>query len=218
MEMEIKDEGKKLKIESGKNKKNVFSFFFSATMTSGDEDDILACSYKTVIHRPIKSVVPHPVQPLPPLPSPPAQISSPPPTPHFYLAPADNPTQMPTQSEMLPLTPSPLFQAPPTSLPVFVLPPPVNLSIHHRAHTDTDLAFYNQQPLLYPVHWYPSPTFFYPNQNNIPTNFVYGPVPPFIMHPIPQQHQQQVRSSSADCRRTATNGSEHRVIHPERVW
>jgi len=38
------------------------------------------------------------------------------------------------------------------------------------------------------------------------------------MHPVPQQHQQQVRSSSADCRRTANNGSEHRVIHPERVW
>jgi hypothetical protein len=97
-----------------------------------------------------------------------------------------------------------------------VLPsPPVNLPIHHRAHTDTDLLFYNQQPLVYPVHWYPPPTFIYTNQSTPPANFVYGPLPPFVMHPIPQQ---QVRSSSADCRRTANNGNEHRVIHPERVW
>jgi hypothetical protein len=100
-----------------------------------------------------------------------------------------------------------------------VLPsPPVNLPIHHRAHTDTDLRFYNQQPLIYPVHWYPPTAFIYPNQSTPPANFVYGPLPPFVMHPIPQQHQQQVRSSSADCRRTANNGNEHRVIHPERVW
>ncbi|CAF4104812.1 unnamed protein product [Rotaria sp. Silwood2] len=173
----------------------------SATMTSGDEDDFLACSYKTVIRRPTPTTIPQ---------------LQPPPPPHFYLASTENPMQTSTQQEILALTPSPIIPTPTTPLSVFMLPsPPVNLPIHHRAHTDTDLVFYNQQSLLYPVHWYPSPTFFYPNQNPLPTNFVYGPVPSFVMHPI---HQQQVRSSSADCRRTANNGSEHRVIHPERVW
>jgi hypothetical protein len=163
-------------------------------MTSGDEDDNLACSFKTVIHRPKAP-------------------------PHFYLAPTDNPPQTSTQTEIIALTPSPLISAPPPPLPVLMLPsPPVNLPIHHRAHTDTDLLFYNQQALLYPVHWYPPPAFIYPNQSTPPANFVYGPLPSFVIHPIPHQHQQQVRSSSADCRRTANNGSEHRVIHPERVW
>jgi MAP kinase interacting serine/threonine kinase len=174
----------------------------SATMTSGDEEDYLACSFKTVIHRPAVPMVPPP----PPIPPPP----------HFYLAPTDNPSQLVIQSEITAQTPSPSIPAPPPPLPVLVLPsPPVNLPIHHRAHTDTDLLFYNQQPLVYPVHWYPPPTFIYPNQSTPPANFVYGPLPPFVMHPIPQQ---QVRSSSADCRRTANNGNEHRVIHPERVW
>ncbi|CAF3730850.1 unnamed protein product [Rotaria sp. Silwood1] len=177
----------------------------SATMTSGDEDDFLACSYKTVIHRPTPVTLPQ-AQPQPP----------PPPSPHFYLAPIENSTQTPTQPEILTLTPSPIIPVPTSPLSVFMLPSPtVNLPIHHRAHTDTDLVFYNQQPLLYPIHWYPSPAFFYPNQNPLPTNFLYGPVPSFVMHPI---HQQQVRSSSADCRRTANNGSEHRVLYPERVW
>ncbi len=155
-------------------------------MTSGDEDDYLACSFKTVIHCPTKTAV------VPP--------------PHFYLAPTDNPSQ----SEIL----APIIPAP---LPVLVLPspPPLNLPIHHRAHTETDLLVYNQQAFVYPVRWYPSQAFIYPNQSTPPANFVYGPLPPFVMHPIPQH---QVRSSSADCRRTANNGSEHRVIHPERVW
>jgi len=161
-------------------------------MTSGDEDDYLACSYKTVIHCPTKTAT------VPP--------------PHFYLAPTDNPSQTLSQSEIL----TPIIPAPPAPLPVLVLPsPPLNLPIHHRAHTETDLLFYNQQAFVYPVRWYPSPAFIYPNQSTPPANFVYGPLPPFVMHPIPQH---QVRSSSADCRRSANNGSEHRVIHPERVW
>ena len=175
-------------------------------MTSGDEEDLLACSFKTVIHRPAPPMV---------LPVPAPATSPPPPPPHFYLAPTDNPIQSAIQSELIAQTPSPSIPAPPP-LPVLVLPsPPVNLPIHHRAHTDTDLLFYNQQSLVYPVHWYPPPTFIYPNQSTPPANFVYGPLPPFVMHPIPQP---QVRSSSADCRRTANNGNEHRVIHPERVW
>ncbi|CAF1685285.1 unnamed protein product, partial [Adineta ricciae] len=102
------------------------------------------------------------------------------------------------------------------ALPVLVLPsPPVNLPIHHRAHTDTDLLFYNQQPVIYPLRWYAPSAFMYSNHSTPPANFVYGPVTSLVMHPIPPQ---QVRSSSADCRRTATNNSEHRVIHPERVW
>lgn len=184
---------------------DAFISIFSATMTSGDEEDFLACSFKTVIHRPTVAAV----KPPPP----------PPPPPHFYLAPTDNPSQPLVQSETSTQTPSPLIPAPLPPLPVLVLPsPPVNLPIHHRAHTDTDLRFYNQHPILYPVHWYPAPAFIYPNQSTPPANFVYGPLPSFVMHPIPQQHQQQVRSSSADCRRTANNGNEHRVIHPERVW
>ncbi|CAF1365220.1 unnamed protein product [Adineta steineri] len=178
----------------------------SATMTSGDEDDYLACSFKTVIHCPTKSsaVVKQPILPPPP--------------PHFYLAPNDNPSQTSTPSEILALTPSPLIPVSPVPLPVLVLPsPPVNLPIHHRAHTETDLHFYNQQPYIYPVRLYPTPGFIYPSQSTPPANFVYGPpLPPFVMHPIPAH--QQVRSSSADCRRTANNGNEHRVIHPERVW
>ncbi|CAF1425319.1 unnamed protein product [Adineta steineri] len=180
----------------------------SATMTSGDEDDYLACSFKTVIHCPTKSsAVVKQQQPI-----------LPPPPPHFYLASNDNPSQTSTPSEILALTPSPLIPVSPVPLPVLVLPsPPVNLPIHHRAHTETDLHFYNQQPYIYPVRLYPSPGFIYPSQSTPPANFVYGPpLPPFVMHPIPAH--QQVRSSSADCRRTANNGNEHRVIHPERVW
>lgn len=177
-------------------------------MTSGDEDDYLACSFKTVIHCPKTSAVKQPQK----------QPMSPPLPPHFYLAPTDNLPQTATQSEILPLIPSPLIPTPPAPLPVLVLPsPPVNLPIHHRAHTDTDLLFYNQQPMIYPVRWYPSPAFIYPNQSTPPANFVYGPpIPPFVIHSIP--HQQPVRSSSADCRRTANHNSEHRVVHPERVW
>jgi hypothetical protein len=174
-------------------------------MTSGDEEDYLACSFKTVIHRP-------PVPMVPPPPPPP--IAAPP---HFYLASTDNPSHSAIQSEITTHTSSSssFIPAPPVPLPVLVLPsPPVNLPIHHRAHTDTDLLFYNQQSFVYPVHWYP-PAFIYPNQSTPPANFVYGPLPTFVMHPIPQQ---QVRSSSADCRRTANNINEHRVIHPERVW
>lgn len=171
-------------------------------MTSGDEEDLLACSFKTVIHRP---TVPKTAPPPPP--------STPP---HFYLAPTDHPSQTAVQSDVIPDQPSPLIPVPPVPLPVLVLPsPPLNLPIHQRAHTDTDLLFYNQQSFVYPVHWYPSAAFMYPNQRTPPANFVYGPLPPFTINPLPPQ---QVRSSSADCRRTANNGNEHRVIHPERVW
>jgi serine/threonine protein kinase len=161
----------------------------SATMTSGEEDiggddDYLACSFKTVIHRP---------------------------TPHFYLAPTDNLSQQvqqqPLPPQTLTLTPSPLIPAP--ALPVLVLPPVVNLPMHHRAHTDTDLVFYNQQaqPFFYPANWYPP----------LPPGFIYGPPtapppPPFFMHQVP------FRRSSADCRRTVNNMNEPHVIHPERVW
>ena len=185
-------------------------------MTSGDEEDCLACSFKTVIHRP---TVPKPVPPPPP--------------PHFYLAPTDHPSQAVAQSDVNPEQTSPLIPIPPVPLPVLVLPStPLNLPIHQRAHTDTDLLFYNQQPFVYPVHWYPptaAAAFMYPNQRTPAANFVYAGAPPlpppppllphpphsFAINPIPQQ---QVRSSSADCRRTANNGHEHRVIHPERVW
>jgi hypothetical protein len=166
-------------------------FFSSATMTSGDEDDYLACSYKTVIHRPA--------------------------APHFYLAPTD----LPAQSLAIAPPSSPVIAAAaaaPPPVPVLVLPPPpVNLPIHHRAHTETDLLFYNQQAVLYPVPWYPAPAFIFPNQTVPAGSFVYASPAPFVMHPVPQQPQLG-RSSSADCRRTATNGNEHRVVHPERAW
>lgn len=167
-------------------------------MTSGDEDDYLACSYKTVIHRPT--------------------------VPHFYLAPTDHPPQsLAIASSSSPVTAAAaaatVAAAPPLpALPVLVLPsPPVNLPIHHRAHTETDLLFYNQQAVLYPVPWYPAPAFIFPNQTVPAGSFIYASPAPFVMHPVHQQPQLG-RSSSADCRRTATNGNEHRVIHPERVW
>ena len=160
-------------------------------MTSGEEDiggddDYLGCSFKTVIHRP---------------------------TPHFYLPSSDNLPQPPPVAAATPppplpiaLTPSPLIPAPP--LPVLMLPsPPVNLPIHHRAHTDTDLLFYNQQAqaIFYPTGWY----------SQLLPGFIYGPsphVPQLIIHQVP------IRRSSADCRRTANNVNEPHVIHPERVW
>ena len=166
-------------------------------MTSGEEDD-LACSYKTVIHRP---------------------------TAHFYLPPAENFT-LPMPPAAVPLTPSPLMQAPPLPpaplppLPVFVLPAPpspsnaVNLPMHHRAHTDPDLLLYSQlvPPVFYAANWYPYH----------PPNFVYGPPPPPMPPPLPSVafavNQAQFRSSSADCRRTVHHVHEPHVIHPERVW
>jgi hypothetical protein len=125
------------------------------------------------------------------------------PIPHFYLPSNDN---LPQPPPPIALTPSPLIPAP--ALPILVLPSPsVNLPIHHRAHTDTDLVFYNQQtqPIFYPTGWYHQP---------FPAGFIYGPphVPALIMHQAP------FRRSSADCRRTANNVNEPHVIHPERVW
>jgi len=182
----------------------------SATMTSGDEDingdDYLACSFKTVIHRPRA---------------------------HFYIpttdnlpapAPAPPPTLPPPSTSVIALTPSPLMSAP--VIPVLVVPSspvpgpslPVNLPIHHRAHTDTDLVYYNQQmtqPMFYRPHWYPPipPDFIYVS----PSPAIAGPgsttaPPPFIMQEVP------CRRSSADCRRTANNVNEPHVIQPERVW
>jgi hypothetical protein len=161
-----------------------YIFHFSATMTSGEEDaggdeDYLACSFKTVIHRP---------------------------APHFYLPSTDNlPQQAPPPPPPLP---QPITLTPSPALPLLVLPPAVNLPIHHRAHTETDLLFYNQQvpPVYYSSNWYPP----------LPPGFIYGPLPPppppFVMHQV------SFRRSSADCRRTANNVNEPHVIHPERVW
>jgi hypothetical protein len=173
-------------------------------MTSGDEDvggddDYLGCSFKTVIHRPI---------------------------PHFYLPTTDNlpqqappvplPPVLPPAPPTIALTPSPLIPAP--AIPVLVIPPPpVNLPIHHRAHTDTDLLYYNQQnqPVFYPPNWYPP----------LPPGYVYGPPPSAFPPPPTLSHQPSIviqpvpfRRSSADCRRTANNINEPHVIHPERVW
>jgi serine/threonine protein kinase len=178
----------------------------SATMTSGEEDipgdeDCFGCSFKTVIHRPI---------------------------PHFYLPSADNLSQQeplppsppppipqpPPPTQAIVLTPSPLVPAP--ALPIVVLPsPPVNSPIHYRAHTETDLLYYQHQlpppppppPIYHPTSWY-SP---------VTPVFFYGPA----AHPHPfLMHQTSLRSSSAGCRRTANqnNNNEHHVIHPERVW
>ena len=170
-------------IRENKNRLNLF--IFSATMTSGDEEDYLACSYKTVIHRPA--------------------------APHFYLP--SNEQSMNDQSMVLPSPPM-------IAAPVLVLPsPPANLPIHHRAHTDTDLVLYQQQQQyhVHPQPWYSTGPFLYPNQT-IPVNhFVYAP---FVLHPSmpPPAPPPLVRSSSADCRRTATQSNESRLIHPERVW
>ena len=99
--------------------------------------------------------------------------------------------------------------SPVTTYPVLVLPTstlPGNLPLQHRAHTDTDLLAYNNQPTSNSsLQWYPpSPTLLYPNKT------------------IPNHHGQQgsVRSSSADCRRTINHPiDEHqRLIPPERVW
>ena len=176
---------------------------FSATITSGDEDiggdgDYLGCSYKTVIHRPTPqfylSTKSNLVQQAPPAQPPPPQ------TPATLMAPA----------QAIGLTPPPLIPVPVP--PVVVLPsPPVNSPMHYRAHTDTDLLYYQQQApsFFHPTNWYPpmSPV------------FIYGP-PPTLLHPHPApfiMHQIPCRSSSADCRRTANNINETHVIHPERV-
>ena len=159
-------------------------------MTSGEEDD-LACSFKTVIHRPKAQ---------------------------FYLPTAENFT-VPIPPVAVPLTPSPLMQAPPPPPPlsVLVLPPPppspgataVNLPMHHRAHTDPDFLLYNQvvPPVYYAPNWYPYH----------PPSFVYGPPLP-ALPPAFVVAQAPFRSSSADCRRTVNHVLEPHVIHPERVW
>jgi MAP kinase interacting serine/threonine kinase len=177
--------------EDNQNFDNLRRRLSSATMTSGDEDiggdvDYLGCSFKTVIHRP---------------------------TPHFYLPSTDNlpqpaapPPPPPPPPQTITLTPSPLIPAP--AIPILVLPSPgVNLPIHHRAHTDTDLVYYNQQtqPIFYPANWYPP----------LPPGFIYAsplPPPPFVMQQV------SYRRSSVDCRRTANNVNEPHVVHPERVW
>ncbi len=158
-------------------------------MTSGDEDiggddDPFGCSFKTVIHRP---------------------------GPHFYIPTTDNPPQQIPAPQPVPLTPSPLIPAP--AIPVLVLAsPPVNYPMQHRAHTDTDLLYYNQgnQPVFYPANWY----------TPIPPGFIFAAAPP-PPPPVPPSYlmqQASFRHSSADCRRTANNVNEPHVIHPERVW
>jgi MAP kinase interacting serine/threonine kinase len=183
--------------EDLQNFDNIRRRLSSATMTSGEEDiggddDYLGCSFKTVIHRP---------------------------TPHFYLPTTDNlpqpapPPPPPPAPPTINLTPSPLIPAP--AIPILVIPsPPANLPIYHRAHTDTDLVYYNQQtqPVFYQAYGYPP----------LPPGYVYGP-PPLPPPPLPHPASiviQQVpfRSSSVDCRRTANNINEPHVIHPERVW
>lgn len=174
----------------------------SATMTSGDEEDALACSYKTVIHRPAAV----PAARLPP------PIHHPPLGTRFY--PTSN--GQPRLSQSMALPPSPII-----STSYVVLPSvPVNLAMHHRAHTDTDLLFYNHpQPIVYPQHhhqqhWFQTPTpLMYPNQTAPQNHLLYAP--PFIIQPTGPP---LVRSSSADCRRTASHSNEHRIVHPERVW
>lgn len=168
-------------------------------MTSGDEDiggdvDYLGCSFKTVIHRP---------------------------TPHFYLPTTDNQPQLPPAPPPPPmaLTPSPLMPVP--TLPILVIPSlPANLPLQTRAHTDTDLLYYNQpnQPVYYPANWYSTlpPGYFYASPLPPP------PIPavaaasvhpgPFVMQTTPY------RSSSVDCRHTVNNGNEPHLAHPERVW
>lgn len=168
----------------------------STVLTSGEEDD-LACSFKTVIHRPTQGA-------------------------QFFLASNENlavPTTLPTPT--VTRTPTPLMAAPsaPPALPVLVLPSqsPVNLPMHHRAHTDSDLQFYNHigPPVFYSANWYPPPY-----QHGIlygpPTTSTPGPPPPppgaYMMQPV------AYRSSSADCRHTVNHIHEPHVVHPERVW
>ena len=172
-------------------------------MTSGDEDiggdvDYLGCSFKTVIHRP---------------------------TPHFYLPTTDNQSQLsPTTAPAPPLPPPPLpamamTPSPLMAAPIVVFPsPPANLPLQNRAHTDTDLLYYNQtnQAVFYTSNWY-SP---------LPPGYFYGPpLPPpppppgTSVHPGPFIMQTApYRSSSVDCRHTVNNVNEPHVIHPERVW
>lgn len=186
-------------------------------MTSGEEDiggddDYFGCSYKTVIHRPTPNFyIPTPdnltqdTSPTtatpPPLPPPQQLLPQPP------LVPV--PVPLPPTQPIL-LTPSPLIPAP--AIPMVMIPSPqVNSPIHYRAHTETDLLYYqhHQQPIYHGGNWYPSvsPMFMYGPPPHIPP-----PAPPFVMHPT------NYRSSSADCRRTANNVNEPHVPPPERVW
>ena len=176
------------------------SIYFSTALTSGEEDD-LACSFKTVIHRPAQG-------------------------PHFYLASNENlPMSNVVPPSSIAIAPTPLMGAPPP-LPVIVIPSPssvtVNMPIHHRAHTDSDLRFYNQvgPPVYFQTNWYS------PYQ----TGLVLGPPPPTqapgqIQPPPPPAlpgpyllQSVTYRSSSADCRHTVNNIHEPHVVHPERVW
>lgn len=184
-------------------------------MTSGDEDiggdvDYLGCSFKTVIHRP---------------------------TPHFYLPTTDNQSQqspttapppLPSPQQQQPppplpamaLTPSPLMSAP--AVPIVVFPsPPANLPLQTRAHTDTDLLYYNQpnSAIFYQPNWYsplPPGYFFVPP---LPAAAVQPPPPGASVHPGPFGMQTApYRSSSVDCRHTVNNVNEPHVVRPERVW
>ncbi|CAF1672468.1 unnamed protein product, partial [Adineta ricciae] len=195
--------------DDNQNFDNIRRRLSSATMTSGEEDaggdeDCFGCSFKTVIHRPTahfylpsSDSVPQQMAPAPPVPS--------------VSAPSQQPAVLPLTPpppQSIALTPS-ATMIPATPVPVLVFPsPPLSLAMHHRAHTDTDLLFYNQQPqpIFYPPpNWYPP----------IPPGFIYAPSPhpsSFVMQQVP------FRSSSVDCRRTANNVNERHVLHPERVW
>jgi len=196
----------------------------STVMTSGEEDD-LACSFKTVIHRPTMATTMS------------NNIA------HFYLPNSnDNPPTVATAPLPPPITPTALTPQPlmsvPTQLPILVRPPATVLSLQHHAHTDPDLLFYNQAgppgvpappapppPVPPQVYYHPTPWL-----TSYPTGFIYGgpatahpPAPPpphgvvappghLIMGPP------VFRNSSGDCRRTVVNVHETRVMPPERAW
>ena len=195
----------------------------STIMTSGEEED-LACSFKTVIHRPNMATTMgnH--------------------TAHFYLpssndhptvaAPAPPPAPLPPPSTSHALTPPSLMSVAAPPLPIFVLPSATALPLQHHAHTDPDLLYYNQAgppappPSVVPPVYYSPSNWFTPYP---PTGYVYGaPVPPqpppsygVATAAAPGHHlilgPPVFRSSSVDCRRTVAHAHDAHVMPPERV-